>query len=93
MSPTLLCAIDGKPVPENRARRKSFACVTCSDECYARFRLLRRELRREIRVYVPKRKWAAFKLWEAERSRVAQNGNQGQEGPLRTAQNEVYEEV
>lgn len=27
---SLLCAIDGKPVSENRAKRRGFASVTCS---------------------------------------------------------------
>jgi predicted nucleic acid-binding Zn ribbon protein len=35
---SIFCCIDSKPIPENRADRKGYAAVTCSDECYEIFR-------------------------------------------------------
>jgi hypothetical protein len=64
MSTTLFCCIDSKPVPENRAKRKSFSCVTCSDECYAQLRIIRRGIRRQKGWYVPQRDRTAFMIWK-----------------------------
>lgn len=35
---SLFCAIDRRRVPAERASRRGYAAVTCSDDCYQEFR-------------------------------------------------------
>lgn len=68
---TLLCTIDSKPVPEERTKRKGYAAVTCSDECYAEFR--RRKKRPTKGYRVTKTEFAAvMKLRRAAAKTTAQ---------------------
>lgn len=47
---SLLCTIDSQPVPEERARRKGYAAVTCSDDCYKEFRRRKKRPAKGYRV-------------------------------------------
>lgn len=42
----IYCCVDSRPVPDDRAKRRGLAAVTCSDECYGE---LRRRKKRPVR--------------------------------------------
>jgi hypothetical protein len=66
----LLCVIDGNPIQEDRAKRRGYACITCSDDCYVKLRNTRRGVRRKKGWYVRQRDRDAFLRWKAQETRL-----------------------